>query len=429
MHHAAISLNDYHYDLPDDRIARFPLAERDQSKLLFYRQGQIHDHAFADLPGLLPDNCNLFFNNTKVIPARLYFQKESGQHETGATIEVFLLHPVQPGNIISQAMLATESCSWQCVIGNQKKWKPGIILKKVVMVNGQEVILQAELTNREQKLVTFRWEYSRLDKPHMQPHGEPHPLGGMSELSFADIVEASGQVPLPPYLKREATEEDKPRYQTVYSKQQGAVAAPTAGLHFTHQVLETIQQKGIALNYLTLHVSASTFQPIKEEIIQQHPMHSEQMVITQENLHSLLNKEKKVVAVGTTSMRTLESLYWYGVQLIKEGDANFFVRKLSPYQYPEDKLPDAKAAVAAVLHHMQQHELDTLVGETEIFIFPGYTFRICQGLVTNFHMPKSTLVLLIAAFIGEDWRKVYAHALTNQYRFLSYGDSSLLLTD
>lgn len=412
MHYSAINLNDYHYDLPDDRIARFPLAVRDQAKLLFYQQGQISDYTFTDLPALLPDNCHLFFNNTKVIPARLYFQKESEQHENGATIEVFLLHPVHPSNIISQAMLATGSCSWQCVIGNQKKWKPGIMLKKTVMVGEQEVILQAELTDREQKLVTFRWEQPGPDRQN---------------LSFADIVEASGQVPLPPYLRREVTEEDKPRYQTVYSKQQGAVAAPTAGLHFTNKVLQAMQQRGIALNYLTLHVSAGTFQPIKEEVIQQHPMHSEQVVITQENLYSLLNVEKKVVAVGTTSMRTLESLYWYGVQLIKEGDTDFFVRKLSPYQYTEDELPDARDALTAVLHHMQQQELDTLVGETEIFIFPGYAFRICKGLITNFHMPKSTLILLIAAFIGEDWRKVYRHALANQYRFLSYGDSSLLM--
>ncbi len=407
MHPPAISLNDYSYDLPDNRIARFPLAQRDQAKLLVYQRGQIHDHTFAELPALLPEGCSLFFNNTKVIPARLYFQKASDQHEAGALIEVFLLHPVLPNNIISQAMLATGSCSWQCVIGKQKKWKPGIVLQKTVQVRAHTVTLYAELTDREQKLVTFRWE--------------------PADLPFADIVEASGQVPLPPYLKREVTEEDKPRYQTIYSKQQGAVAAPTAGLHFTGQVLENLQQRGILLNYLTLHVSAGTFQPIKEEIIQQHPMHSEQVVITQENLHSLLNADKSVIAVGTTSMRTLESLYWYGVQLIKEGDTHFFVRKLSPYEYPEEALPDAKTSMAAVLQYMQQQEMESLVGETEIFIFPGYTFRICQGLVTNFHMPTSTLVLLIAAFIGEDWRKVYEHALANRYRFLSYGDSSLLL--
>ncbi len=407
MHPPAISLNDYSYDLPDNRIARFPLAQRDQAKLLVYQRGQIHDHTFAELPALLPEGCSLFFNNTKVIPARLYFQKASDQHEAGALIEVFLLHPVLPNNIISQAMLAIGSCSWQCVIGKQKKWKPGIVLQKTVQVRAHTVTLYAELTDREQKLVTFRWE--------------------PADLPFADIVEASGQVPLPPYLKREVTEEDKPRYQTIYSKQQGAVAAPTAGLHFTGQVLENLQQRGILLNYLTLHVSAGTFQPIKEEIIQQHPMHSEQVVITQENLHSLLNADKSVIAVGTTSMRTLESLYWYGVQLIKEGDTHFFVRKLSPYEYPEEALPDAKTSMAAVLQYMQQQEMESLVGETEIFIFPGYTFRICQGLVTNFHMPTSTLVLLIAAFIGEDWRKVYEHALANRYRFLSYGDSSLLL--
>lgn len=407
MEYTDIKLEDYHYHLPEEKIARFPLPQRDRASLLVYRQGQIQDHTFSELPSLLSDNSNLFFNNTKVIPARLYFRKESQQTASGALIEIFLLHPVQPNPIISQAMLAQESCTWQCIIGNQKKWKKDILLKKPVFVGKNEIILTAQLADAEQKLVTFRW-----DKP---------------KVPFVDIVEAAGQVPLPPYLKREVTEEDRPRYQTVYSVQEGAVAAPTAGLHFTEKVLKALQEKHITLNYLTLHVSAGTFQPIKEDVIQNHPMHSEQVVVTKENLRSLLIPDKRVIAVGTTSMRTLESLYWYGVQLLKKQSEVFYIKKLTPYHYTEKELPSTTESLHATLRHMQQHNLEKIIGETEIFIFPGYQFRVCGGLITNFHMPKSTLILLIAAFVGEDWRKIYEHALENGYRFLSYGDSSLLL--
>lgn len=407
MTYTEIKLEDYHYHLPEERIAKFPLPQRDQARLLVYRQGQIQDHVFFELPSLLPANSSLFFNNTKVIPARLYFRKESQQNTPGALIEIFLLHPVQPSPIITQAMLAQESCTWQCIIGNQKKWKRDMLLKKAIFVDNNEVVLTAQLADEEQKLVTFRW-----DRP---------------AVSFVDIVEAAGQVPLPPYLKREVTEEDKPRYQTVYSVREGAVAAPTAGLHFTEEILKAVHQKGIALNYLTLHVSAGTFQPIKEEIIQNHPMHSEQVIITQENLHSLLAPGKRIIAVGTTSMRTLESLYWYGVQLLKKQNEMFQIKKTAPYQYEGHQLPSSQESIQAILHYMQQHHLDKIVGETEIFIFPGYQFKICGGLITNFHMPKSTLILLIAAFVGEGWRSIYEHALKSNYRFLSYGDSSLLL--
>lgn len=407
MIHKEIRLEDYQYTLPEERIARYPLPQRDQAKLLFYEGGKVRDHIFHEIPSLLPHNSNLFFNNTKVIPARLLFRKEPVQHDQGALIEIFLLHPVAPGTVMSEAMLAKGSCTWQCIIGNQKKWKPGIVLKRKIICEHAEIMLTAHLEDAEQKFVSLRWDNSGIP--------------------FVDIVEAAGQVPLPPYLNREATEEDKPRYQTVYSAQEGAVAAPTAGLHFTEEVLNAIRGKNMPLNYLTLHVGAGTFQPIKEEVVYHHPMHSEQMMVTRENIRSLLLPEKRIIAVGTTSVRTLESLYWYGVRLLKENNTVFHIEKLAPYHYSENELPSVKESLQAILDHMQQQNEEKIVGETEIFIFPGYQFKVCDGIITNFHMPKSTLVLLIAAFIGEDWRKVYEHALKNDYRFLSYGDSSLLL--
>ncbi len=409
MKPSEIRLEEYQYILPEENIAQHPLQQRDRAQLLLYQQGMIEDHTFFELPDLLPKNSSLFFNDTKVIPARLHFQKEASQQAPGALIEIFLLHPVRPGPIVSQAMLSPSPCTWHCMIGNQKKWKADAVLKKYIEVGGKEVILTAHLEQRQQKEVTFHWE--------------------PAEIPFVDIVASAGQVPLPPYLKREATDEDKPRYQTVYSKQEGAVAAPTAGLHFTDTLLEAIRQQQIPLQYLTLHVSAGTFQPIKEEVIQHHPMHSEQVVVSQENVRELLRPDRQIIAVGTTSMRTLESLYWYGVQLLRENNELFHIKKLTPYQYPPDELPTARESFEAILQRMETKEIDKIVGETEIFIFPGYQFKVCKGLITNFHMPKSTLILLVAAFVGEDWRKIYEHALQRGYRFLSYGDSSLLLPE
>ncbi len=408
MTYPQIRLDDYDYTLPEDKIARFPLPQRDQAKLLVYAQGSIRDHGFGELPGLLPPDSSLFFNNTKVIAARLSFAKESTPQAPGALIEIFLLQPVAPSPVVSLAMLTTQFCIWQCTIGRLKRWKPGTVLRKTIQIKEQAVSLTARLTDVAQKQVTFSW-----DNP---------------EVTFADVVEAAGQVPLPPYLKRSANQEDKTRYQTVYSRQQGAVAAPTAGLHFTEEVLATLRQRGIPLDYLTLHVGAGTFQPIKEAIVQDHAMHSEQMAVTRENLRNLL-QARRVVAVGTTTLRTLESLYWYGVGLLKKQQQHFQVQKLTPYQYVKKDLPTASDALKAVLNHMERQEKQEIFGTTEIFIFPGYRFRVCSGLVTNFHMPQSTLILLIAAFVGEDWRKIYRYALDHDYRFLSYGDSSLLLPE
>ncbi|WKN30140.1 S-adenosylmethionine:tRNA ribosyltransferase-isomerase [Porifericola rhodea] len=407
MTRESIQLEAYNYHLPEERIARFPLEKRDSAKLLHYQSGKINDKIFHELPELLPAHSQLFFNATKVIPARLFFQKPSTAQGSGAIIEVFLLNPLLPSSVIGEAMLAKKSCSWHCMIGNKKKWKSGLVLEKTLMVYHQEVVLSAHLEDTEQASVRFTW-----DAP---------------EVSFVDIVEAAGKVPLPPYIKREATDEDKPRYQTVYSKQEGAVAAPTAGLHFTPEVLQKLADKGMGLDYLTLHVSAGTFQPIKEEDVRKHPMHSEQMVIGRKHVEKLLSPQGPVIAVGTTSMRTLESLYWFGSLLENNPEATFRVPKLVAYEEGAAKSLSLKASMENVLGYMEARQLEQLVGETEIFIFPGYKFRVCEGLVTNFHMPKSTLILLIATLVGEDWKRIYKHALQNNYRFLSYGDSSLLL--
>ena len=402
-----IHLDAYDYPLPDERIARFPLEKRDHSRLLTYQKGNIQDKMFYELPDLLPPGSQLFFNDTKVIPARLFFQKSATVQGPGANIEIFLLNPLTPSNIIGEAMMAREQSGWHCMIGNQKKWKDGQVLERKLKVGQKELLLKAELYDRAQKTVKFSW-----DAP---------------EVNFVDIVEEAGQVPLPPYLKREATDEDRPRYQTVYSEKEGAVAAPTAGLHFTPEVMKALKTKGFQQHYLTLHVSAGTFQPIKENDIREHPMHSEQVLVSRANVESLANAQGPVIAVGTTSLRTLESLYWYGVMLKQKPDATFKVPKLIAYETAEEHILSLKASMEEVLAYMDEKNTDQLMGETEIFIFPGYRFRVIEGLVTNFHMPKSTLVLLIAALVGEDWRSIYEHALDNGYRFLSYGDSSLLL--
>lgn len=408
MKRELIQLESYHYDLPDERIARYPLEKRDQAKLLLYQNGKIQDRTFYELPKLLPAQSHLFFNATKVIPARLFFQKPATSQGEGAHIEVFLLNPVAPSHVIGEAMLAKQKCSWHCMIGNKKKWKSELVLQKSLIVNNQEIKLSASLENTEKQIVSFSWD--------------------QSEITFVDIVEAIGRTPLPPYLKREATDEDKPRYQTVYSRNEGAVAAPTAGLHFTPEVLKALETNGIQQDYLTLHVSAGTFQPIKAQDITQHPMHSEQMVITKAHVKHLLEHDKgKIIAVGTTSLRTLESLYWYGVLLSRDSNASFKIPKLIAYQEKPENLPSLQESMKNILSYMELRGLDQLMGETEIFIYPGYQFRVCQGLITNFHLPKSTLILLIAAFVGEDWKQIYQHALENNYRFLSYGDSSLLL--
>ncbi|MGW8121876.1 S-adenosylmethionine:tRNA ribosyltransferase-isomerase [Roseivirga echinicomitans] len=394
-----INLSDYTYSLPDERIAKYPLAKRDQSKLLHYHAGIIEHKNFKDIQELIPNQATLFFNNTKVIPARLIFHKS-----TGAQIEIFLLKPISPSPILSVVMEERETVLWECMIGNVKKWKEDIPLARILTLADKEIQLQASIYDREKRQVQFTWNDASV--------------------SFSEIVEASGKVPLPPYLNRQPEADDKPRYQTVYSAHDGAVAAPTAGLHFTPEILKSLSDRGIEESFLTLHVSAGTFQPIKTENILEHPMHSEQMVVNRSSIQNVVDAKKSIIAIGTTSMRTLESLYWYGVRLIN-GNEHFAIQKLEPYQTTQNIT--RSEAFTAILEWMDKNELNQVIGTTEIFIFPGYQFRVCDGLITNFHQPGSTLILLVAAFIGEDWRKVYDKADKNGYRFLSYGDSSFLV--
>lgn len=397
-----IDLSRYTYHLPHERIAQRPLDKRDSSKLLHYQNGRIAHHYFTDIVDLLDAEYTLFFNNTKVIPARLLFEKE-----TGAVIEIFLLHPIAPTAVVSEAMLSTGSCVWQCVVGNLKRWKNEQNLSRTIIINGQKIEIKASIEDREALHIRLEWN---------------------TAIPFVDIVEQLGVMPLPPYIKRKAEQDDSHTYQTVYSKAAGAVAAPTAGLHFTIEILEKLRQKGVQTNELTLHVGAGTFQPIKTENrsdVSKHTMHCEQIVINQNNLRALL-QTSKVAAVGTTSMRTLESLYWYGVQVLLQNNTTFFIEKLAPYQYENQELPSLKESCQAVLDFMERTNQIELIGETEIFILPTYEFKVCDVLITNFHMPETTLILLVAAFVGEDWKKIYESALANDYRFLSYGDSSIL---
>lgn len=391
-----LNMQDYTYDLPQDRIAIYPLPNRDESKLLVYQHGQIRHESFRSLPQYLPANTLLCFNNTKVIPARLHFTKD-----TGATIEIFLLTPEAPHALLTDAMQTHGSVRWKCTIGNLKKWHEGVVLEKPL----DGITLHAALIDRAEGIVEFTWP---------------------GTVTFAEVVTRAGQTPLPPYLKRNADAADRDRYQTVYSHHEGAVAAPTAGLHFTDHIFEALAAKGITKEFLTLHVSAGTFQPVKVRNAREHTMHNEQIIIRRDNLNTLLQGNRFVIPVGTTSMRTLESLYWFGVKLLQNPQATFRITQTDPYTHTRP-LPTAHQALQAVAQHMDNNNTDLITGETSIYILPGYSFRICQGLITNFHQPASTLILLVAALIGPTWKQVYTEALQKNYRFLSYGDSSLLL--
>jgi len=399
-----LDLEKYNYELSDERIGRFPVEPRDSSKLLIYKDLQISEDVFNKVNNHLPKNTFLVFNNTKVIPARLFFQKANG-----VVIEVFLLSPVEPSSIVSQVMETTENCTWACMIGNKKRFKEKIVGTYNIevgtyQVRPENVKLTAELVDSENNYVKFTWNNS--------------------DLTFAEIVKFFGQIPLPPYLKRETEQKDYDTYQTVYSKNDGAVAAPTAGLHFTEQVFADLAQKGVKHDFVTLHVGAGTFQPIKVQNVVEHKMHCEQIVFDKSFIINLLENILFVIPVGTTSMRSLESLYWFGVKLLS-GEQTFFIEKLSPYNQTESFT--AEQSLKAIIDYMTENNLSQLVGETEIFIFPSYEFKICKGIITNFHQPDSTLILLVAALVGENWKKIYDYALKNNFRFLSYGDSSLLI--
>ncbi len=400
-----IQIKDFNYNLPDERIAKFPLAKRDNSKLLLYRHGEVTEDVFHNIAQYLPKGALMVFNNTKVIQARLHFRKE-----TGALIEVFLLEPYMPADY-EQMFQTTGHCSWLCMIGNLKKWKEGT-LKRTFDVKGKEVTLVAERKEDVHKSyrVDFSWD--------------------ASDVSWAELLDAVGELPIPPYLNRETQESDKTTYQTVYSKIKGSVAAPTAGLHFTPEVLADIDLHGIDREELTLHVGAGTFKPVKSEEIQDHEMHTEYICVHRQTLEKLIRHEAKAIAVGTTSVRTLESLYYIGVKLEKTLDLSeeeLHVCQWEPYENAVAKPITPLKAIENILAYLDKHGLSALHASTQIIIAPGYEYNIVKMLVTNFHQPQSTLLLLVSAFVHGDWRKIYDYALAHDFRFLSYGDSSLLI--
>ena len=400
-----IQIKDFNYNLPDERIAKFPLAKRDNSKLLLYRHGEVTEDVFHNIAEYLPKGALMVFNNTKVIQARLHFRKE-----TGALIEVFLLEPYMPADY-EQMFQTTGHCSWLCMIGNLKKWKEGT-LKRTFDVKGKEVTLVAERKEDVHKSyrVDFSWD--------------------ASDVSWAELLDGVGELPIPPYLNRETQESDKTTYQTVYSKIKGSVAAPTAGLHFTPEVLADIDRHGIDREELTLHVGAGTFKPVKSEEIQDHEMHTEYICVHRQTLEKLIRHEAKAIAVGTTSVRTLESLYYIGVKLEKTLDLSeeeLHVCQWEPYENAVAKPITPLKAIENILAYLDKHGLSALHASTQIIIAPGYEYNIVKMLVTNFHQPQSTLLLLVSAFVHGDWRKIYDYALAHDFRFLSYGDSSLLI--
>ncbi|RHJ86741.1 S-adenosylmethionine:tRNA ribosyltransferase-isomerase [Parabacteroides sp. AM08-6] len=399
-----IRIEDYDYSLPDERIAKFPLSKRDESKLLLYRDGTVGESVFKHLTDYLPKGSLMVFNNTRVIQARLLFQKE-----TGARIEIFCLEPVEPHDY-ALVFQQTERCSWTCLVGNLKKWKEGL-LSKDVTIDGETVTLKAEKkqTCGDSHLIEFTWD---------------HP-----SYTFADILDAAGVLPIPPYLHRETEKSDLQTYQTVYSKIKGSVAAPTAGLHFTPEVLADLDAKGFGREELTLHVGAGTFKPVKSETIEGHEMHTEFISVRRSSIERIKNNLGKIIAVGTTSVRTLESLYYIGVTLASNPNATageLVVGQWMPYEEENNRLTPTEA-LQNILNYLDKHQANKLVTATQIIIAPGYTFKIVRGIVTNFHQPKSTLLLLISAFVKGDWKNIYDYALASDFRFLSYGDSSLLL--
>ena len=402
-----IHISDYTYELPDERIAKFPIAQRDHSKLLVYRHGEVSEDVFYHLPDYLPTGALMVFNNTKVIQARIHFRKE-----TGALIEVFLLEPAAPSDY--ELMFQTHGhCEWYCLVGNQKKWKEGS-LRRSLEVNGVTLTLQATRLGEHgtSQHIAFDWDNDNM--------------------SFAEILDAVGELPIPPYLNRETQESDKTTYQTVYSKIKGSVAAPTAGLHFTDQVLSELDARGIDREELTLHVGAGTFKPVKSEEIGGHEMHSEYISVRNQTLEKLLRHHASAIAVGTTSVRTLESLYYMGVKLEQNPnltEEQLHVNQWEPYQLSAEQEITPEKAIQNLLDYLKRNDLNTLHTSTQIIIAPAYQYKIVKMLVTNFHQPQSTLLLLVSAFVHGDWRKIYDYALAHEFRFLSYGDSSLLIPE
>jgi len=400
-----IHISEFNYELPDERIAKFPKAERDHSKLLIYKHGEVSEDVFFNLPQYLPQGALMVFNNTKVIQARLHFRKE-----TGALIEVFLLEPAAPADY-EQMFQQTASCSWLCLVGNLKKWKEGTLTREI-QVNDKTILVSATRRGEHgtSQWIDFTWS------------------GG---LSFAEIIDVMGELPIPPYLNRETQESDKTTYQTVYSKIKGSVAAPTAGLHFTEHVLQDIDAHGIEREEVTLHVGAGTFKPVKSETIGSHPMHTEYIAVRRHTIERLLAHGGKAIAVGTTSVRTLESLYYMGLKVLRNPgltEEELHVDQWEPYDaVGETEKPAVTTVLQALLDWMIRHDMMVLHSSTQIIIAPGYDYKIVKLLITNFHQPQSTLLLLVSAFVHGDWHKIYDYALSHEFRFLSYGDSSLLI--
>ena len=400
-----IRISDFNYNLPDERIAKFPIAQRDHSKLLVYRHGEVSDDTFYHLPDYLPEGALMVFNNTKVIQARMHFRKE-----TGALIEVFLLEPADPTDYELMFQL-TSHCSWLCLIGNLKKWKEGT-LKRDFTIKGEQLTLTA---TRRQMVGNSHWVDLEWNN---------------ANVTFAEILEEVGELPIPPYLNRNTEESDKTTYQTVYSKIKGSVAAPTAGLHFTEEVLRAIDEKGIDREEVTLHVGAGTFKPVKSEEIEGHEMHTEYICVRRETLEKLIAHDAKAIAVGTTSVRTLESLYYMGCRLAGNpelSERELHIDQWEPYEERAGEEIPPVEALKHLLDWLDRNHLPALHSSTQIIIAPGYEYKIVKMLVTNFHQPQSTLLLLVSAFVKGDWHKIYDYALTHDFRFLSYGDSSLLI--
>lgn len=403
MHPRDIRIENYTYQLPDELIARYPLQERDASKLLVWEQGNIQEDIYRNIADYIPARTLMVFNQTKVVHARLLFQKT-----TGSSIEVFCLEPHEQYADVQTAMLQKGKVYWNCMIGGAAKWKPGMVL--TITHQDPAFVLSASIVARRPGNFTLELSWDNHD------------------LSFAEILHYAGKVPLPPYLHREAEAGDEDRYQTIYARDEGSVAAPTAGLHFTPEVMDRLREKHIDTAFVTLHVGAGTFRPVKTETMAEHDMHAEWIDVHADLVEAILNHlDTGIVAVGTTSMRTLESLYWIGFKLyhnLQPDLAGIAVSQWDPYDLTES-LP-AKDALQAILDWMQQNNTKHLITRTRILIAPGYTMRMVKGLVTNFHQPQSTLLLLVAAMTGDNWRTIYDHALQCNYRFLSYGDGSLL---
>ena len=413
-----IQIRDYSYELPDERIAKFPMAQRDHSKLLIYRHGEVGEDVFYNLPKHLPEGALMVMNNTKVIQARLHFRKsieERGERKEGALIEIFLLEPAEPADY-EQMFQQTCRCSWLCLVGNLKKWKEGPLSKRLeVRGEGLEITATRKCEVGTSQLIEFEWG------------------GGVS---FAEVLDAVGELPIPPYLNRETQESDKTTYQTVYSKIKGSVAAPTAGLHFTERVLHDVDARGIEREEVTLHVGAGTFRPVKSATIGEHPMHTEYIAVHRHTIERLLAHGGEAIAIGTTSVRTLESLYYMGLKVLANPDVTedeLHVNQWEPYEEVRGEMSEVRGetspmdALQALLGWLDRHGLTVLHSSTQIIIAPGYDYKIVKMLVTNFHQPQSTLLLLVSAFVHGDWRKIYDYALAHDFRFLSYGDSSLLI--